>query len=108
MDIKMHIAIHITARFLFLTNIKFSLFLTEGTKQPTGEASGLVPIGSDGAFWSESVEDEKSLLTGNTADIERNEYVVTSPVVNALTIKNSQQIKSLYCTWIVKPQLGYT
>ena len=55
-------------------------------------------VGSDGALRSESVEDEKSLLTGNTADIEGNEYALTSPVVDSLTIKNSQQIKSLYCT----------
>ena len=46
----MHIATHITAQCLFLTNLKFSLFLTEGTKQPTGETSGLVSVGNDGAF----------------------------------------------------------
>ena len=81
----MHITTRITARFLFLSSLKFSLFLTSGTKQPTGETSGLVSIGSDGAFWSESVKDEKSLLTGNTADIERNEYALTSPVVTECT-----------------------
>ena len=89
--------------FFFFLVFSFLYF-----KQPTGETSGLVSVGSDGALWSESVEDEKSLLTGNTADIEGNEYAWTSPVVDSLTIKNSQQIKSLYCTWIVKPQLGYT
>ena len=81
----MHITTHITARFLFLSSLKFSLFLSSGTKQPTGETSGLVSIRSDGAFWSESVKDEKSLLTGNTADIERNEYALTSPVVTECT-----------------------
>ena len=94
----MHIATDITARFLFLSSHKFSLFLTAGTKQPTSETYGLVSVGSDGAFRSESVEDKKSLLTGNTADIERNEYALTSPAVNALTIKNSQQLKSLSCS----------
>ena len=103
----MHIATDMTVWFLFLSSLRFSLFLTAATKQLTGETSGLVSVGSDGAFWSESVEDEKSLLTGNTDDIERNEYALTSPVVNALTIKKSQQIKSLYCTLIVKPKLVY-
>ena len=46
----MHIATDMTARFLFLSSLKFSLFLTAATKEPTGETSGLVSVGSDGAF----------------------------------------------------------
>ena len=46
----MHIATDMTARFLFLSSLKFSLFLTAATKQPTSETSGLVSVGSDGAF----------------------------------------------------------
>ena len=46
----MQIATDMTARFLFLSSLRFSLFLTEGTKQPTGKTSGLVSIGSDDAF----------------------------------------------------------
>ena len=69
--------------FFFL--LKFSLFLIAGTKQPTDETSGLVSVGGDGAFCFESVEDETTPLTGNTAVKERNEYALTSPAVTECT-----------------------
>ena len=69
--------------FFFL--LKFSLFLIAGTKQPTDETSELVSVGGDGAFCFESVEDETTPLTGNTAVKERNEYTLTSPAVTECT-----------------------